>query len=367
MERYKRFVYISLSALILIAMIYLFFKLAFQVIFPFLVAMVISLLTRPIVKALATKTKAPMSLISVGTVLFLSAISILLLAMLLGVVAREIGNIVNELMNNLSKEQNVLTILFDFVKIIEDKLPFVKSLTGDEDLVYQMAEEIITEGIKNASISITSTLAEVIKNLPEIALWIIVFVLSLFYFAKDYDKISEKIERIIPKKLHRVAMVFKRDTLRAIEKCIKSYLLLLLITFAILFSAYLILGVENSFVLALVISIADMLPILGAPIIMLPWAIVMIIYGDIRLGVGLIITSVIVYAVRQYAEPRILSAQMNIHPLVTLLVMYAGFKLLGVWGLLIAPVAMFCIKPIVELIVSTKEISIPEKNKNGRE
>ena len=62
-------------------------------------------------------------------------------------------------------------------------------------------------------------------------------------------------------------------------------------------------------------------------------------------AVGLVLFA-ISYVVRQYAEPRIISAQMEVHPLVTLFAMYAGLKLAGITGLIFAPLVAFISKTV---------------------
>lgn len=355
MEKYKKVTYILASILLGCLVIYLFMKFAIGVILPFIIAFLVVALSRPAIKMLQSKTRLPVSLIAIIVVLFFCILLLLLASLLVSVVAKEIGNIINDLISNLSQEKNFITMIFDFITEIEGKLPFLKSLTGNDQGIMQMVQEVVTDGIKGLSVSLTTFITGIIKNMPEIALSTIVLTLSIFYFAKDYEKISRWLEGLIPKKLHRVSLIFKNDTINAIKRYIYAYLLLLLITFTILFSSFLILGIENSFVLALLISVVDMLPILGASAITLPWAIIMLIYGDLRLGIGLLIISIIVYVVRQYAEPKLLSTQTNIHPLITLFALYAGLKLFGISGLLLAPIFLCLIKPLYDLYKNINE------------
>ena len=168
--------------------------------------------------------------------------------------------------------------------------------------------------------------------------------LSLFYFAKDYEKIGRKTVSILPKFLAKKAPQIKNDIILVVSKYVKSYILLLVITFAILFSGFLILGIENSFTLAIIISFVDILPILGVGTVLIPWAIILIIGGQTKLAIGLIVLFVVCYIVRQYAEPKIVSTQMEVHPLLTLFAMYAGLKLAGILGLIFAPLVAFVAK-----------------------
>ena len=229
---------------------------------------------------------------------------------------------------------------------LEEKIPFIKSFTNES--IYSLVTEMITEGVKSLSIRATSVVAKMITALPQIMVTLIVMLLALFYFAKDYDKIGNKLKSLMPKEVANKMPQIKGDILLVISKYIKSYILLLIITFAQLFSGFLILGIENSFVLALIISFVDFLPILGVGTVLIPWAIIMLVSGKTGLGIGIIIIFLVVYVVRQYAEPRIISSQMEVHPLITLFAMYAGLKLAGIVGLIFAPLGAFIIKTVYE-------------------
>ena len=45
-------------------------------------------------------------------------------------------------------------------------------------------------------------------------------------------------------------------------------------------------------------------------------------------------------------EPKLVSKQFGIHPIITLFAMYAGFKVAGVFGLILGPIALMIIKCI---------------------
>ena len=55
--------------------------------------------------------------------------------------------------------------------------------------------------------------------------------------------------------------------------------------------------------------------------------------------------------VRQVVEPRIVSGQIGIHPIFTLIAMYTGFKFLGVFGLLIGPIVLIILKNIYGTLI----------------
>ena len=146
-----------------------------------------------------------------------------------------------------------------------------------------------------------------------------------------------------------------------VTKYIKAYLILLLITFAQLYVGFLIVRFDNAFVLALIVALVDTLPILGAATVLVPWGIIVLLGGNYFLGIVLLALALITYLTRQFAEPKILSKQMNVHPLFALITMYAGLKLAGLGGMIIGPFLAFIIKTLYESFKNKKDIENTEK------
>ena len=73
---------------------------------------------------------------------------------------------------------------------------------------------------------------------------------------------------------------------------------------------------------------------------MIPWAILCAINGDLNLGIAIIILLVIMSVIRQLLEPKLVSKNIGIHPIFTLIAMYTGFKFIGIWGLLLGPIVL---------------------------
>ncbi len=89
------------------------------------------------------------------------------------------------------------------------------------------------------------------------------------------------------------------------------------------------------------------LPLLGTGVVLIPWAVVSFFIGDMRLGMGLLILFGVSSLVRQFTEPRLLGAELGLHPLVSLLAVYAGWKLFGVWGMMLAPFGALWAKALI--------------------
>lgn len=57
--------------------------------------------------------------------------------------------------------------------------------------------------------------------------------------------------------------------------------------------------------------------------------------GNINLAIALVVLFGVISIVRQVLEPKVVSHEIGIHPIITLIAMYTGFKAIGVLGMLI--------------------------------
>ena len=101
---------------------------------------------------------------------------------------------------------------------------------------------------------------------------------------------------------------------------------------------------DYALILAIVVAIIDFLPILGTGTVLIPWSLVMIFTKNYLLGFGLLVLYATISVVRQIAEPKILGKSFGLHPIIALIGIYAGYRLFGFIGIILAPmtVALIC-------------------------
>lgn len=84
---------------------------------------------------------------------------------------------------------------------------------------------------------------------------------------------------------------------------------------------------------------------------MIPWAIISAVNGNLKLGIALFILYVIILVVRQILEPRIVSKNIGVHPIFTLIAMYTGFRISGLIGLIIGPIVLIILQNVFETMI----------------
>ena len=127
---------------------------------------------------------------------------------------------------------------------------------------------------------------------------------------------------------------------KTLGRYVRSYALILLITFCELSAGLLLLGVDAAVLIALLIALFDILPVVGSGTVLIPWAIITAILGNYRLAAGLLLLYVVIVIVRNVIEPKIVGQQVGLHHIVTLLSMVVGTYVFGPIGLLGLPVAL---------------------------
>ena len=102
----------------------------------------------------------------------------------------------------------------------------------------------------------------------------------------------------------------------------------------------LIFCVYRSTIIWLLISIFDILPVLGTGGVMIPWILISFLQGDYRQGLSLLVVYVIITIIRNIIEPRIVGEQIGLHPVLTLMSMFVGNHLFGIVGLFGLPILL---------------------------
>jgi len=210
------------------------------------------------------------------------------------------------------------------------------------------AEAVVTEAIRQAASQLGSSAAELVKKavsvFPHGIFSVFIGVVAFVYLTADMDGIgkslSELMGRFVGKeKAARISRSFSGFT-DAVFTYLKSYLLLTLLTFAELSAGFIVVGLERPFAAAFAAAVVDALPLLGCGVIIVPWAVWCFVEGNIRRGVTLVVIQIIIYTVRQFAEPKIIGKMTGVHPFVVLAFLFAGFKIGGVAGMILAPIML---------------------------
>lgn len=184
---------------------------------------------------------------------------------------------------------------------------------------------------------LTRALASAASALPAFLLFLTTTLLALYLFSAGGPQLLAALRRRTPAPWQERARRLGGGLKTALGGWLRAQLLLMLLTFGELTAGLLVLRVELALLLAALIALLDALPVFGAGVVLLPWGAVALLGGDLFLGAGLLVLWALVMLVRSLLEPRLVGKRVGLHPLAALVGMYAGFQLLGVAGMVLAP------------------------------
>ncbi len=330
--------------------IYLFLKYGFSILLPFFIGWSVAMVISPLAKKLSGEDEKRQKIISVMLFISLVLVAVLLIILIFDRLMSEAQRLLERLSKDSEELYSLIGNALDFAQSITEHIPFFDSLGFGEDAytirgkIDAFVGKMIGDIAQDLGARLPLWLGAIAGAIPSFMLFIIVTLISGFYFSVDLGVIHSSLKKILPSPVSTRLASFRRGITGTALRYLRAYFLLLLMTFGELFIGFSILGIDYALLLAAIIALIDILPVFGVGGIVIPWAVVVLISGNYYLGIGLLIIYACVTVIRQLAEPKIVGGSLGIHPLLTLFSIYAGYKLIGFFGMIIGPIIAMIVK-----------------------
>jgi sporulation integral membrane protein YtvI len=329
-----------------LAAVYLFVTYALRWLAPFIAAFLISRLAEPLVTLLTAKLRLRRSVASAISVVLVFALAVTLFTLCVGRViyeltalARDIPALLTRASVSLSNVNNTLRgIIADAPIEIREYLTLALDGLGarSADLLTGLSRKILTF-VSNTAIAA-----------PRALVFLFTCAVATFFISAGSREISAFFTRQVPRGRRAAFTELKSDMRGALGSWAKAQLMLSVVTFLQLFALFLLLRVEFAVLLALIVAVIDMLPVLGVGTVLIPWAGIALLGGDPTRAVWLVVGFAVILIVRNVLEPRLVGAQLGLHPLAALMAMYIGYCTTGVIGMILFPIALIVLKRLNE-------------------
>ncbi len=326
-NRLQTYAYASIIIAAIATGAYIFTRRIFPALIPLLIAYLTAEAIRPAADFMYKYAKVPQKVTSLALI----AVTVLML-----------GRFGTEALGNLRSD--IADIASNLAQIAENRsfrLPsqidkIVRKSGVDLDgLMYSALES--TAGV---AAEYSAKLAEaMLTRIPSLTFSVFTFVAALYYFCSDRDSLK-RLVNLLPKAVKAPLRRLKASVGSTVKIYIKAYLLLMLINFAILSLGFRLIGIFPASTLALIISFADILPIIGVGTVLLPWACTALLFGNSFVGISLLALYCFIAFIRGLVEPRLIGKTAGIPPVISLSVSYAMFRLLGFWGMFSSSLAL---------------------------
>ncbi len=237
-----------------------------------------------------------------------------------------------------------------------DSLP-VEVVKGAENLGEKIGERM---GVLVGELSMPTadTLGSFAENLPGVVIAVIMCLLSSYFFVAEKDYVSNILKKVVPDGWKKRCLLLKKTTVDVMVGYLKAQLKIEIWIYLLVIAGLLLLKVRYSYLIALLIAFFDILPVFGTGTILVPWAIFEFLKGDYVIAIGLLIIWGVGQLVRQIIQPKIVGDVLGMDPIPTLVLLYVGYKLAGVIGMIVAV-------PFGILILAMNEAGFFDNSKNS--
>lgn len=334
-------------AIFLLSLILIFALLKLAVFYmPFLIGFIISLIIEPLIRKLANRTglERKPSAIIVLSIIFTILISLIVWGVITLVTES------STLLESLNIYIEKISSFIENLKIRELELP-EKVI----EIINNCTSKLLNTVTTFTTNFLTNTLQKV-TSIPIAFIYITITILSTYFICADKFYILDQLEHHVPRLWVKRFGKHLREITSVLGNYLKAEVVLVVISFFIVLIGLTIgkfagLNIEYPLLCALGIAFVDALPIVGSGTVMIPWALIASLDGNIVLALLLIGLYVFTIIIRQIIEPKLISDKIGIHPIFTLIAMYTGFKIIGVLGLFLGPIILIILKNIFSTMI----------------
>ncbi|MGN0308337.1 MAG: sporulation integral membrane protein YtvI [Lachnospiraceae bacterium] len=323
---------------------------------PFIIGWLLSLMANPLVRFFEDKIKIKRK---AGSALVIVTVIAGICLVIYGVglkLAEEAYGLLTSLPSIwASLEQDFSSIASNWGGLI-DALP--------DEVVYQVEEfgnnlgQHLSSFIGQLSVPTVGAVGNLAKNIPSILVAVIMCLLAAYFFVAEKEFFVHFVEEHFSDSLREKGRLMKNTMLGAIGGYFKAQLKIEVWIYLIVVIGFFILRIQYGFLIALGIALLDILPIFGTGSVLIPWAIIKFLSGQYGFGIGLLIIWGVGQLTRQIIQPKIVGDSIGMPPIPTLILLYAGYRLAGILGMIIAV-------PLGILVMTMNEAGFFNNTKNS--
>lgn len=232
-------------------------------------------------------------------------------------------------------------------------IPMIQACCGWLNGVLQTADITEAEAVSQAgemlsgvSVKVINGVSDMAFNIPSVCMNILIAVIATVFTELEFHEIWDFLGRQIPDRWQKAVTEIQSYTFGMLKKCFFSYVFICGMTYAELAAGFLLLDIDGAFTIALIIALLDILPVLGTGTVLLPWMIIAVASGNLRVGIGLLVLYLVITVVRNIVEPRLVGSQMGLSPVVMLPCMILGLHFFGILGLFFVPYGVAFVKSL---------------------
>lgn len=196
--------------------------------------------------------------------------------------------------------------------------------------------EYISSVVNELGEPTVNTVGNIVKNIPSFIISFFMCLLSSYFFIAEKELIVDFLKKYIPDSVGEKWRIMYSSLTGAVGGYFVAQFRIECIIYVMLFIGLWLIGVEYSFLIALVIAFLDMLPVFGAGAVLWPWTVVELFAGEYKMALALMIMWGLAQLIRQLIQPKFVSDSIGLPAIPTLFLLYIGYKVGSVVGMILA-------------------------------
>ena len=174
------------------------------------------------------------------------------------------------------------------------------------------------------------------KNIPSLLVSFLFVLLFAYFFIAQRERVHRIAGKILPKEAGEQLKLVWKNMKYAVGGYFRAQFKIMGIVGVILAVGFLLMRIEYAILLAALIALMDFLPMLGTGTALLPWALFCALSDALPRAAGLLILYVITQVTRQLIQPKMVGDSIGVDTLTTLFLLFIGYRLSGLLGMIIA-------------------------------
>jgi len=329
------------SILATVAFVYFGFR-AIVFLMPFVIGWIISAIASPMVNWLEKRFNIVKKLGSALIVILVIGLIVTGIYFAVSRIVIEVGDLVKNIPEMYAQLESGLRQIGGTLSGLFEKLPM--GIQNGWNSFMANLDESMTGIIAKISDPAMAAAGNFAKRLPFYLISVIVAILSAYFFTIQREDVLKWMKKIAPESVEK-RMTLVMDNLRyALGGYFKAQFKIMGVVFLILVVGFAVLGIRYFVLVAFLISFLDFLPFFGTGTAMIPWGIYKFLMGDYRTAIILVVLYAITQIIRQLLQPKLVGDSVGMNPVVTLLLLYVGYRLGSVFGMILSvPIGMVLI------------------------
>ncbi len=340
-EKKRNFIIKFLYLLIIGLIVFFLAKYVIPLLTPFIAGLVVALMARGIINFLGKYIKINKTLLRIGVLIMMYALVLFLAVEFGGRLFAVLKDFLTSLPFLYAKD--IQPVIIKLGISLTERFPNLQEIVNASA---QSINSTILSFVEKASTGVINNVTGVAGKVTGLLVKTTFMVISSVLITFDLDAIEGFIKNQMSPRILHVYDNVVNNTGHTLLMFGKAYIIIILVTFTELSIGLTVLGVKNSLLLASLIALVDIFPVLGTGTIMIPWIIYQLIVGNYRMAISLAVIYAVIWVVRQAIEPKIVGDQIGLHPIITLMSIYLGATLFGIFGIFLLPIAITIIKKL---------------------